>query len=523
MLHEAAGSLWLTVSNGLLHLGFTPIRPFTTRPSPATMNTFADEVERALATVIGDHVAPPRMAVGRVEDGVVADLHGHNADQHTRFRIASMTKSFTAAAVLKIRDAGVWRLDDPISRWVPETIGLVGPTSDSPAITLRHLMSMAAGMSTDDPWGDRLLDLDPAGFRSVMSSPATFAVVPGTGMQYSNFGYALLGEAILRATRRTAQRYITDELLNPLGMGATTWSVPSTHDFAAPAPRSEQLPELEPLADGAFAPMGGLWSTVGDLARWVEFLADAFPPRDGADSTVLCRATRREMQQAQTSWPPRIEDTPRGPRFYELAYGFGLMISEHPTMGKLVNHSGGLPGYGSNMRWSVDAGVGFVALANRTYAPMRSLTLELIESYAHIGVFAARERRWPTDTNMLRSAGDQLIGAIVGPDGPRFDGIQFAFNVSLDSPLAQRADTALAVIRTVGGAGSVGPASEWELTATSATQGTFTTQTTTHTLKLSVLLHPQVPPLVQQFELTALQRPEPHGASCTQPGSRTST
>jgi CubicO group peptidase (beta-lactamase class C family) len=491
------------------------------------VETFAVQVERALAAVIGDHLAPPRMAVGRVENGTVTHFHGHDATENTQFRIASMTKSFTAAAVLHIRDAGIWRLDDQISRWVPETIDLVGPTTDSPPVTLRHLMSMSAGMSTDDPWGDRLLDLDPAGFGTLMRAPAMFATVPGTAMQYSNYGYALLGEAILRATRRTPQRYITDELLTPLGLRHTTWTAIAGHDNAGPAPRAENIDELEPLGDGAFAPMGGLWSTVTDLAKWVSFFADAFPARDGADSPVLCRATRREMQQAQTSWPPNIDITPRGPRIYELAYGFGLMINEHPTMGKLVNHSGGLPGYGSNMRWSVDAGVGFVALANRTYAPMRPLTLELIESAAHEGAFAARERGWPTDTRALRAAGDQLINAILRADGPCLDGINFAFNVDLDNPLAFREAAALVVLNTAGGAASLGSAEHWELTPVSATQGDFTTQTTSHTVKLTVLLNPEVPPLVQRFEFVAIARPEATRSETPEnsagPGSLTAT
>ena len=474
------------------------------------MNSFREEVERALATVLGDALSPPRMAVARVESGSVVEFHGRDADQHTRFRIASMTKSFTAAAVVHIRDAGIWRLDDPISRWVPETRGLVGPTTDSPTITLRHLMTMSAGMSTDDPWGDRLLDLDPSGFRELMRSPATFAIVPGTAMQYSNYGYALLGEAIRRATQRTPQRYITDELLVPLGMTSTTWDVPTHHDLAWPSPRTERIVELEPAADGAFAPMGGLWSTVSDLAKWVDFFADAFPPRDGVDSVVLCRASRREMQQVHTSWPPQIDDSPRGPRLYEVGYGFGLMINEHPALGKLVNHSGGLPGYGSNMRWSVDSGTGFIGLANRTYAPMRSVTLELMETYVHSGSLAARERRWPTDVRQLRAAGELLINAIWSPGGPRLSDMDFAVNVALDIPIGVREEVANAIVQSVG---PVAESSGWELTPSSATQGNFTTQTTTHTVKLNVLLNPQVPPRVQHFELTATPRPVSDGLS----------
>ena len=71
-----------------------------------------------------------------------------------------MTKSFTAATVLSLRDEGRPRLDDPIAEHVPELAGLRRPTADAPAITVRHLLTMSAGLATDDPWGDRQQGLD---------------------------------------------------------------------------------------------------------------------------------------------------------------------------------------------------------------------------------------------------------------------------------------------------------------------------------------------------------------------------
>jgi CubicO group peptidase (beta-lactamase class C family) len=75
-------------------------------------------------------------------------------DADTGFRIASMTKSFTAATIVGLRDGGLLALDDPIARHVPELAELRGPTADSPVITIRHLLTMSAGLATDDPWGD---------------------------------------------------------------------------------------------------------------------------------------------------------------------------------------------------------------------------------------------------------------------------------------------------------------------------------------------------------------------------------
>jgi CubicO group peptidase (beta-lactamase class C family) len=473
--------------------------------SPEAFDTFAGE---CLEAVLGDQTktaSPPRMAVGIVIDGAVRMFHGKGAGVNTRFRIASMTKSFTAAAVLQLRDRGVWRLDDPLSRWVPETLGLKGPTTDSPAITLRHLLTMTGGMSTDDPWGDRQLDLDASGFRELMTSSTTFAVVPGTTMQYSNYGYALLGEAISRATRQSPQRYITHEILFPLGMTATTWDTPNGMDFAEPTHRRDGLSELPPLDDGAFAPMGGLWSTVTDLAAWVHFFVDSFPSRDGADSSVLCRASRREMQQVHTSSPPKVTDTPFGPRMGEIGYGTGLMVSAHPKLGMVINHSGGLPGYGSNMRWVTDSGFGVVALANRTYSPMRSLTNEMIERLADRIEVSHHERRWAAEAPLVEAGGSALVNALWSEDPSAaltsLAETGFAMNVLLDLPLAQRLVEAVENRATVG---TVGP---WVCVPTNATSGVFSAQSASHTVTVSLSLTPQSTPLIQFYEVVVTARP----------------
>ncbi len=459
---------------------------------------FADDVRATLADVFTDNLVPPRYAVGLVRDGEIESFHGEQADPSTQFRIASMTKSFTAAAVLQLRDRGVWKLDDLVSRWVPETLTLRGPTTDSPSITLRQLVTMSAGMATDDPWADRLLDLDASSFRDLMSSGATFASVPGTAMEYSNFGFAILGEAVARATHMPPQRYITTNILEPLAMTSSTWDTPIGNDYARPTHRRDDLDELEPLHDGAFAPMGGLWSTVSDLAKWVGFLADGFPPRDGADSAVLCRASRREMQQVHTASPISIRETPRGARLSLTGYGMGLMIGEHPKLGKVVTHSGGLPGSGSNMRWLPDAGVGVVALGNRTYAPMSAVTLELVERLAG-GVFANVDRRWTNDQVLERAL--RSLGEVLWERPSTLGDVAFAVNVLLDLPLEHRIGEA-AKLRE-----SAGPVATWTFSAVTASSGSLTGQSATHTVSLTGSLAASVPPRIQQYELQAVALP----------------
>ena len=111
----------------------------------------------------------PGIVYGVVIDGEIAHIRGLGTlrdgadlrpDQDSVFRIASMTKSFTAAAVLLLRDRGRLRLDDRIATWVPELAGIRGPSADSPPITIEHLLTMSAGFATDDAWGDRQQGLD---------------------------------------------------------------------------------------------------------------------------------------------------------------------------------------------------------------------------------------------------------------------------------------------------------------------------------------------------------------------------
>ncbi len=129
---------------------------------------------------------------------------------------------------------------------------------------------------------------------------------------------------------------------------------------------------------GAFAPMGGVFSCVADLATWSAGFAAAFPP-DGAPGIggaahPLAAASRRQMQlpQAVTGWraPDRI---PGGPPAAPSYYGFGLFVDEDPAFGRVVSHSGGYPGFGSNMRWHPATGLAVIALGNGTYSPMYAL------------------------------------------------------------------------------------------------------------------------------------------------------
>src|SRR5215212_11993525 len=139
-------------------------------------------------------------------------------DGRSIFRIASMTKSFTAATVLSLRDDGRLALDDRIDRYVPELAGLRYPTADSPPITIRHLLTMTAGFPTDDPWGDRQQNLDLEAFSRLLAGGLSFAWAPGTRFEYSNLGYGILGRLITNVAGREYKDVVRERLLHPLGM-----------------------------------------------------------------------------------------------------------------------------------------------------------------------------------------------------------------------------------------------------------------------------------------------------------------
>ena len=323
----------------------------------------------------------PSIAWGVVADGglaatgAVGAVHGAAPTHDTVYRIASMTKSFSAALTFVLRDEGVLRLDEPISTYAPELTTLAGPTADAAPITVRDLLAMSSGLVTDDAWADRHLDLTDDEFDAALERGLMFAGTPGATWEYSNYGYAVLGRVVHRATGQRLQDLVRERLLEPLGLTSTTWVEPD-HDGWAPPLRwldGAWVDEIDTPGDGLIAPMGGLWTTVSDLATWITWLADAFPARDDPDHGPLTRSSRREMQTPQRYVGSRTIRAVRAP----TAYGYGLRMIDEPGHGLVVAHSGGLPGYGSSMRWSTNTGVGVIALSNVTYAPMTPLVATL--------------------------------------------------------------------------------------------------------------------------------------------------
>lgn len=287
------------------------------------------------------------------------------------FRIASMTKSFTAMAILKLRDEGKLSLEDPAAKYIPGMDDLTYLSRDASPIDIENLLTMTAGFPEDNPWGDRQLDEPDQMLLDMVAEGISFSNVPAYAYEYSNTGYALLGNIISRVSGKPYQEYIKEAIFDPLGMRNTYWEVDEVPaDLLVQGYRWEEgVWKEEPyLHDGAFGAMGGLITTIEDFSKYVSFHLSAWPPRNDPDDGPVKRSSLREMQTPQF---PRLYADARDPYGEACAlmsgYGFGLGIYQDCHGVKRVSHGGALPGFGSNYSFYPEYGVGVMAFCNLTY------------------------------------------------------------------------------------------------------------------------------------------------------------
>lgn len=324
----------------------------------------------------------PGMVYGVVKDGKLAYVRGIGAQELTDklavtpnslFRIASMTKAFTALSILSLRDKGKLNLDDLAEQYIPEMKGWKYPTADSPRIRIRDLLQHVGGFVTDDPWGDRQQVLTDAEFTKMIRAGVPFNRTPQMQHEYSNFGYALLGRIVTNASGVQYRSYVEKTILKPLGMKSSGYEVTD-----APLERrsigyrweNDAWVEEPTMKDGAFNSMGGLQVSANDYAKWVAFLLSAWPPRDDADNGPVKRATVREMTQGLNfvSVATRTGSSGATACKQAVAYAMGWRVAQDCDLGLTMAHGGGYPGYGSHVMLMPEYGVGVFALANRTYA-----------------------------------------------------------------------------------------------------------------------------------------------------------
>ena len=428
----------------------------------------------------------------------VQDLESRRpVTEDTLFRIASMTKAFTALTVLKLRDDGKLRLDSPADAYVPDMRDWKYPTADSPRIRVRDLLNHTAGFVTDDPWGDRQTPLAEADFSRLLRDGVPFARPPATAFEYSNLGFALLGRIITNVSGQPYAETISRTLLKPLAMTSSGFVAD-----AAPRQRralgyrwEDEAWRLEPtLGPGAFGAMGGLQTSAADYARWVTFLLSAWPPRDDADAGPVARATVREL--AQGSNFPRSRQRPghsgAEPCRQPINYAMGFSVALDCELGLTLSHGGGYPGYGSHVLLLPASGVGIFALANRTYAgpsgPVWDAAMVLLK--------AGLLKPAPIPVGEALASAYRAVGAIYGAGDVAAGSDVLAMNFLLDRDAAGRARDLANLRKQVGDCDTSAP-----ITPTSALSGDFLWRCTSGRVTGSVLLSPTRPPRIQSLEL----------------------
>lgn len=414
---------------------------------------------------------------------------GRAVTRATAFRIASMTKSVTALAILALRDQGKLALDAPLASYIPQFAGVKPATRDSAPVTVRHLLTHTAGFVTDDPWGDRVLGMTPAELDALIASGTLFARPPGLAFEYSNLGYALLGRVLTNVSGERYQSFIGRTLLAPLGMARTTFDAVTAarEDFALPYRCDDGVFSRERLEpDGEVGAMGGLSTTADDYARYVAFLLSAWPARDDPESGPVRRSSVRELVLFHA--PPFQPDPVEGKPGPASAYGLGLVDAADATLGRRLHHPGGLPGYGSHVLMLPDRGWGVFAFANRTYAPVRKLTPKLGQI-----LHEARPKPPPVAPSLALSRAIDAVAKAYSWASIGDVADACAPNLLLDTPLPLR-NAELADLRR-----KFGEATVETIEPTHALGGRFFLACANGRLKVTVTLSPERQPGIQKL------------------------
>ncbi|MDR0432691.1 MAG: beta-lactamase family protein [Bifidobacteriaceae bacterium] len=408
------------------------------------------EVERLVGALVAERNAPGAAWGITTRDGLVASggcgaaaIGAGLPTSSTVFRIASMSKSFTAAAILMLAEAGELRITDPAADYVPSMARMARYSADSPDINLAHLLAMTSGLPVDDPWADRLESMPAAEFQQVVREGFRLVSAPGVRFEYSNAGYALLGLVVERLSEMPFIEFVERHLLEPLGLHRTYYdyaAVPASLRATGYCDRQGQWVPVPFSGPGAFSPIGGLLSNVEDMSKWVNWLAAAHPPTDDAVPSVLSTASRRDMAISHAAVAPIIRQGSSRGRLTVAegssiaSYGYGLMLEHDPTLGDMAHHSGGYPGFGTAMRWHLDSGIGVIVLANGRYAHSSTIAARVLRVVlAEAGAVARSIRPWPEALHYR-----DLINAELLAGRDPFDLPIYAENVDADQPLPDR-------------------------------------------------------------------------------------
>jgi CubicO group peptidase (beta-lactamase class C family) len=311
-----------------------------------------------------------------------------HADAATEFRIGSLTKQFTAAAIMKLVERGKLGLDDPLAKYLPEF------DTGGRTVTIRQMLNHASGIPnyTAQP-GFRAIsdkpDLTPQDVLGLLKG-VRFDFEPGKGWAYSNSNYYLLGLIVEKVSGVSYPRFVERELFKPLGLTRTRYDSGDTAvadralGYAFDPATSTRHPADPINMAGPFA-AGALASTGGDLIRWQIALTEG---------RAVSAASFRAMTQSAVK-------TGQG----DAVYGFGL-ISDTVGGTRRVWHNGGINGFNSVLTWWPDLGLRTAVISNSEGLPSSAVEQMIVASLTS-------ERPLPPPRTSAQPGSDTALRALL--------------------------------------------------------------------------------------------------------------
>lgn len=412
----------------------------------------------------------------------------------TLYRIASMTKSFTAMAILKLRDEGKLSLQDPAAKFVSALDDITYLTSDAHRVTIQDLLTMSAGFPEDNPWGDRQLADTDQELIDLISKDLSFSNAPGLEYEYSNLGFAILGNIIKSISGQSYQQYITENILKPLEMNDSKWEyteIPEDRLALGYHWLNGEWVEEPILHDGSFGAMGGLICSIEDFSKYVAFHLNAWPPRNDPETGPVNRSTVREMHQLWRINPSSPTTDEYGPLV--IGYAYGLNWRKDARGMVRVAHSGGLPGYGSEWRIYPEYGIGVVSFSNRRYGAPSNANAKVIDTLVNLANLKPREL--PV-SDILKKKKEALVANL--PDWKEKPEL-FAENFYMDKALDIRTNEVKEIFTQAGAILEVG-----EITPENQLRGTFVIRCEKKSIEIFFTLTPEKDPMIQQLTMTLI-------------------
>ena len=456
----------------------------------------------------------PGLAYGIVVDGKLVHTGNYGYTDISRkipvtssslFRIASMSKSFTAMAILKLRDEGKLQLDDPAYKYIPELKNVKYPTADSPPITIRHLLTHGAGFPEDNPWGDRQLADTDKELMEFIRKQIKFSNPPGIEYEYSNLGFALLGKIVTNVSGRRFQDYIRENIWKPLGMKTSEWEYGNiaadklAHGYRWLNDKWNEETLLHDTPDGSWGAMGSMISSIDEFANYMAFHLSAWPPGNDKETGPIKRSSVREMHH-----PWRFNGFNAGYKYPDgrvcpivSAYAYGLGWTMDCDAKVYIAHSGGLPGFGSQWRIMPEYGIGVVAFANRTYAGVGGVNLQVLDTIIKIAGLAPYSL---PASDILEQRKSELVKILPSWENAKQSGI-FAENFFPDYPIDSLKKQAKEIFEKAGKIIAVS-----EVKPENQLRGTFNIEGEKADIQIYFTLSPENPPLIQEYRIRSIPK-----------------